>query len=140
MTISGAGWRWRERVAAPSRIEEVKAHQPAGVGQAWGLEYDERHHALAPCPACGAGRRHPKRHDRRGAIGLTGNDQGWRCHECGAGGDALDLAAWLSIGCVPAKGAPGWREVLAACSRQGLCTPDPRDGTAPAHFRIGSCP
>ena len=114
-------------------IAEVKAHGPASVGQAFGLDLLERPSpgSLSPCPACGAEKRHPRRHDRRGAVGLTrGDGAGWRCFECEASGDALDLAALASVGRVPGKGDPAWREVLAACSSRGLCE-GPRGATAP---------
>lgn len=48
---------------------------------------------IRPCPACGSERRHPKRRDKRGAIGVRPDGRGWRCHECELGGDVVDLVA-----------------------------------------------
>lgn len=125
-------------VPSTSWLDEVREHGPASVGQAFGLTFVERPPGnLSPCPACSAETRHPSRRDRRGAVGLTPNGAGWRCHECGASGDAITLAAWLAVCRVPAKGEPAWRDIRAACASRGLCSPDPRDArTAPqAHLR-----
>lgn len=46
------------------------------------------------CPACGA----EHRDRRRGAAGLRGDGQGWRCHRCQEGGDGFDLVAWSFCG------------------------------------------
>lgn len=46
------------------------------------------------CPACGAERRHSKSRDRRGALGITPGGRGWRCMQCDAAGDAIDLVAY----------------------------------------------
>lgn len=46
------------------------------------------------CPSCGAATRHTKSKDRRGAVGLTVDLQAWRCHQCDAHGDAIDLVAY----------------------------------------------
>lgn len=109
-------------------IEEVRDRGPVEVGQAFGLEHGDRGPGfLQPCPSCGAAKRHPSRRDRRGAVGLTPDGGGWRCHECDAHGDAVALAAWLSVGKVPGAGDPAWREVRRSCAAHGLCDPDPRD-------------
>lgn len=50
------------------------------------------HHCA--CPACRSERRHPNRHDRRGAVGIpVGTPTCWRCHVCGLGGDAVDFVS-----------------------------------------------
>jgi hypothetical protein len=81
------------------------------------LGFESGHHGpvggfIRPCPACGAGNRHASRGDKRGAIGLTTEGLGWRCHECGAGGDAVTFAAWA----ITQRAKPAdWRAV-----REGL--------------------
>lgn len=112
----GAATRW---------VEEVRERGPAEVGRALGLAYDERRHALTPCPACAAGTRHPKRRDRRGAVGVTQDGKGWRCFECDAAGDAVSLAAYVAIGRVPDAGDPAWRDVRASLAATGICAPAP---------------
>ena len=47
------------------------------------------------CPACGAEHRHTKTSDRRLACGVRRDGLGWRCYQCDASGDALDLAAYV---------------------------------------------
>lgn len=46
------------------------------------------------CPACGASTRHSKARDRRGAVGIRGANNGWRCFQCDASGDGVDLVAF----------------------------------------------
>lgn len=53
---------------------------------------------IRPCPSCGVERRHAKRRDKRGAIGVRPDGAGWRCHECGIGGDVVDLVALVLRG------------------------------------------
>lgn len=84
------------RTAARGWLDAARVVPLADVACALGLAVNEvggRAVALSPCPACAAVRRHPRRGDRRGAIGLTRDAGGWRCHECEARGDALDLVA-----------------------------------------------
>ena len=90
------------------------------VGRAFGMAHDERRNALSPCPACGAERRHPKRGDRRPAIGLRRDGKGWQCHACDITGDAVTLAALHTVGEVPPKGSDRWRRVLNECAERGL--------------------
>lgn len=47
------------------------------------------------CPACGSERRHAKRRDRRGAIGIPHATGGFRCFECDASGDAIDFVSYV---------------------------------------------
>lgn len=49
--------------------------------------------AIYGCPVCGAECRHTRSRDRRGAIGIRADGLGWRCFQCEAGGDGLDLVA-----------------------------------------------
>lgn len=51
------------------------------------------------CPACGAQKRHTKTGDKRGAVGIRRDGLGWRCFQCDASGDALDLVAYALAGC-----------------------------------------
>lgn len=50
------------------------------------------------CPACGAARRHSKAGDKRGAAGIRRDGRGWRCFQCDASGDALDLVSYALVG------------------------------------------
>jgi Toprim domain-containing protein len=84
---------------ALSWIDEVRARGVAAVALALGLAVEKR--AISPCPACHASTRHPSRGDRRGAVGVTSDGRGWRCHECGVGGDAVDLAAFALLERIP---------------------------------------
>jgi Toprim-like len=54
--------------------------------------------AILGCSSCGSTTRHTETKDRRGAIGLTANGKGWRCHQCQAGGDGIDLIAYELCG------------------------------------------
>lgn len=108
-----------------SWAEDVRGRGVAEVAEALGLTADKRRRAVSPCPACKAPLRHPKRKDKRGAVGLTSDGQGWRCFECDAHGDAVTLAALVARGAVPGKGdRAGWAEVRALCSSRGLCELD----------------
>lgn len=48
--------------------------------------------SIGPCPACREQRRGTG--DRRGPVGLTPNERGWKCHRCEAAGDVVDLVAY----------------------------------------------
>lgn len=102
---------------------EIRAQGVRRVAAALGLSVHERPaHGIGPCPACGAERRHPRHGDRRLAVGVRPDNQGWRCMECDAHGDALTLAALVVTGSArPAA----WGEVRARCAAEGLCEPDP---------------
>jgi hypothetical protein len=106
-----------------SWAEDVKRRSVAEVAVALGLEVDARRRALSPCPACGLARRHPKRKDPRGAVGLTPDGLGFRCFECDAHGDAVTLAALVARdGSVPGRGdRAAWAEVAELCASRGLC-------------------
>ena len=114
---------------------DVRAQGVARVAQAFGLEVGgpERARWVKPCPACGAGTRHPKRGDKRGAVGVSKEGLGWACFECEAKGDAVTLAAFSVTNAIPAKGDKRWADVRRACAERGWCDADPRDGRpAPA--------
>lgn len=72
-------------------------------------------HGLAPCPACKAVTRHTKRNDKRGAVVLVADGDGWKCLQCEAKGDAVTWAAYATTGQPKASA-----EVRAACERAGL--------------------
>lgn len=53
---------------------------------------------IAPCPACDAAKRHTKRHDRRGAIGIRRDGRGARCFQCDEGYTPSSLVCWKLCG------------------------------------------
>jgi len=55
-----------------------------------------RNNSLGPCPHCGAEKRGSA--DVRAPIGMNATRNGWRCHQCGAVGDVVDLVAYAIIG------------------------------------------
>lgn len=75
-------------------LEDAKRLPVAAVAERLGLT-PRRGRSLTPCPACSADRR--GRADGRGPIGIRGDEAGWRCHACGAGGDGPALVA-LALG------------------------------------------
>lgn len=82
----------------PNWFSEVRERGVEAIARGLGLEVGRRGPRgafIRPCPACGAANRHPSRSDKRGAVGLTPDGRGWRCHECDAHGDAVTLAAWV---------------------------------------------
>lgn len=71
-----------------------------------------------PCPACGAERRHTKTGDKRPAAGVRPDGHGWRCFQCDASGDALDLVALELHGRrLPELADDHGRDVRAWCGR-----------------------
>lgn len=97
-----------------SWFAEVHARGVGPIARVLGLEVGKagpRGAFVRPCPACGAINRHPSRRDKRGAVGLTPDGLGWRCHACDAHGDAVALAAWA----VAQRPNPSdWKPVRAA--------------------------
>ena len=88
------------------------------VALALDLKIDKRRHAISPCPACDAPRRHTKSGDTRGAVGVTPGDRGWHCKQCGAKGDALSLVAQrIGGGRLRDLGETRKTEVREWCSR-----------------------
>jgi 5S rRNA maturation endonuclease (ribonuclease M5) len=55
-----------------------------------------RNNSFAPCPKCGEVNRGSS--DNRGPIGLRGDDKGWKCHKCGAGGSGIDMVTYRICG------------------------------------------
>lgn len=108
--------------ALPNWFSEVRARGVESVARVLGLDVGRlgpRGAFVRPCPACGAGNRHPSRRDKRGAVGLTPDGLGWRCHECDAHGDAVTLAAWA----IAQNPRPSdWQPVRAALAG-GLAVP-----------------
>lgn len=75
--------------------------------------------SYGPCPSCGVQQR--GRRDLRGPIGLRRDGRGWRCHRCGASGDAADLVGIALEGCRVRDLAPeGHRRMHAWCSGHEL--------------------
>jgi hypothetical protein len=108
---------------------EVNAQGVRRVAFALGLTVHERFtHGVGPCPACGAEKRHPRHGDKRLAIGLRPDCQGWRCHECDEHGDPVALAALVVTGKTKPSAPPEWADVRRRCAAEGLCDPDPHDG------------
>ena len=88
--------------------------------------------SLLPCPGCGAEQRGSR--DRRGPIGLTHNGHGWRCHRCQAGGDAIDMAAYMVGGGRLAElGHDGKARLRAWFAARGWCHPPPGYLPSPSH-------
>jgi len=81
-----------------SWLDNIKAQPVLTVAKLLGLETKATRGASAGsifgCPACSAKKRHTKRRDKRGAIGLRGDGKGWQCHQCDQTGDGLDLVSW----------------------------------------------
>lgn len=116
-------------------VEGMKGRSVLEVARALGgLAIDEKRRALSPCPACGAGQRHTKAGDRRGAVGLRRDGRGWRCFQCEASGDALGLVAYQLGGAKLGELSDARKaEVREWCSRfLGLDTSaPPRRAAAP---------
>jgi hypothetical protein len=79
----------------PGHIDAMKGASVASVLAALGLRYVRTRGTTSPghfaCPACKAETRHTKARDRRGACGISSDGTRWRCFQCEARGDALDL-------------------------------------------------
>lgn len=74
------------------------------------------------CPACGSEKRHTRTHDKRGACGLTTGGEGWRCFQCDAGGDAVDLIAYSLAGSrFRQLATPDRRRVFEWAGDRGYC-------------------
>jgi len=104
-------------------LEVLRAQGPARVATAWGLVPGRNAtggRSTWACPACSAPTRHTRTGDKRGAVGLTPDGQGWRCHQCDASGDAVALAAWLALGRGRWSGADALT-LRAECAARGLC-------------------
>lgn len=83
--------------------------------------------SISPCPSCRAEFRSSRGHDKRGPVGLTPDGQGWRCHRCGAGGDAIALAAFVITGTdKPAEWGPVWEALDRSSVAPAQTAPAPR--------------
>lgn len=76
-------------------IEELKSADVWRVASNLNLKRT-RGNGVSPCPACGAETRGST--DRRGPIGVNSEGTGWRCFQCDASGDALQLASFALEG------------------------------------------
>lgn len=122
----------------PDRMAELRALSVTDAAGALGLTVT-RSNGVGPCPKCNAETRHPKRGDKRGALGVRSDGKGWSCFECGTTGDVVTLVALALLGNVPAAGdSEGWRDLLSAAGDRGLCTiSEGRPGpTRPAPPRV----
>jgi hypothetical protein len=82
-------------VSAPSHwIAETKKLGVLFVAEHAQFDVSIAKNWIAPCPACGACTRHTKSNDQRGAVGSRPDGQGWKCFQCEASGDAVDLIAY----------------------------------------------
>ena len=95
---------------APPR-EPINAPPLADIAARGGLVVGRG--GFAPCPLCGA--EHRGREDKRRPVAVFPGRDGerWKCHACGAGGDAIQLAAAVRWREVPGKGDPRWAELFA---------------------------
>ena len=106
-----------------SWIDKVRGIKLPDVASELGMVVKGRR-ALSPCPACQAEIRGYSSRDRRGPVGLTANANGWRCHRCSAGGDALDLVAYQIGGhCMADLDAHGKAQVRAFYAARQWCAP-----------------
>ena len=78
------------------------------------LELEVAHgNRFAACPACRAGHR---------ACSVHTAGQRWRCHSCGAGGDAADLVAVVAVGHTLTTATPEeYAATRALAASLGLC-------------------
>jgi DNA primase len=65
------------------------------------LGLKQRRQSFGPCPGCGAELREKNRN--RLPIGMTLDQQGWRCFPCGASGNVIGLVSLCLLGTVKAK-------------------------------------
>jgi len=106
------------RASSANLFSQVKARGVMQAGLVFGLRLGPGR-SLSPCPSCSAPQRGSG--DRRGPVGIRPDDQGWVCHRCGATGDAVTLAA-LCVTKRPLPDKLGWKTVVEACERAGLCS------------------
>lgn len=102
-------------------MDDVKAHGLEAVAHAFNIQVVRghgSHRALSPCPACGADKRGST--DNAGAAGLTRDGSGWHCFRCDATGDAIALAAWMTLR-TDRPIRSDWGKVREECTRRGLC-------------------
>jgi Toprim-like len=94
-------------------LEGARSLRIADVASRLGFEVRRSPSAdHCPCPACCAERRHTRSRDRRGAVGIPhARPSTWRCHQCAAGGDAVDFVAH-------ALGGARFRDLQPACKTE----------------------
>lgn len=110
MTAPGLKW-----------FERVRAWPIADAAARVGLEVHIAGHDVSfACPACKKERRHTKGGDKRLAAKVMPNARWW-CEPCGAGGDAVALAAAHVTGRTGGIDGRGWSEVRRYCADRGLC-------------------
>lgn len=132
MTRAGAAW-----------IEGMQGRAVLEVAKALGVPTQPRRGSSGGelvCPSCRAERRHTKAGDRRLSAGVRNDGRGWRCFQCDASGDALDLVAY-SMGDERLRDLPDHRrsDVRAWCesflglpsSTPGASVPRPKIIAAP---------
>lgn len=122
-------------------FEEVKNHRVATIAQATSLTIGKTND-LSPCPACGLEQR--GRSDRRGPVGITPDGMGWRCHRCGAGGNAITLIALRVLKVSTTKGLSiqHWQDVWSWCLKNGFCSSagNPSDNSGSNPQKISAMP
>lgn len=83
-------------------VEDMRRVAVLEVAGALGLKSAKRSGAsggmIYGCPICSAETRHTKSRDKRGAIGIRSDGRGWKCYQCEATGDALQLVAFVLEG------------------------------------------
>lgn len=80
-----------------------------------------RGNGLSPCPACGA--EHRGSTDKRGPVGVRGDDRGWRCFVCDAAGDTVELLAYHTTQeSLKSSGIAGKRATKEKAMMLGLCS------------------
>ena len=114
-------------------VFEVAQHRGQPVQKSRGASGGS---CACPNPACAAVRRHCKRGDKRGAVGIRRDGLGWRCFTCNAAGDALDFVAYALAGCrlrdADADGRAKVRAWFEAEYGVASAPPAPRPAPAPA--------
>lgn len=124
-------------------LDEARAVPLEAVAAALDLALTDRGRALRPCPFCGQRTRHRKRRDRRGAVGLAPNGQGWRCFQCDGSGDALDLVAVALGGSrLPHLSRNQLADVRAWYASRGWCDGESKEVErhAPVRVRVAAAP
>lgn len=103
-------------------IDEVKAHGLGATARALGLEVKEKANGLeiSPCPSCHAEKRHTKSKDKRSSIGAKNG--GWKCFQCDATGDALNLVSWMKLERPQPSTKEEWNKIKGECASLGLCS------------------
>lgn len=87
-------------------LDELKQAGVMGVAARLGLR--QKKQRLEPCPVCNAERTGA---DRRPTVGVRRDNRGWKCHACGATGDAVDLASFAIVGCKASRAGSDFRKI-----------------------------